>query len=161
MRDSSAIELPSMTFPSTGNFPPGTTFTISPLWTSSTATCSSLQKTQVEQTDYLHHPLQKNNNASTSTASSLVCAPRQPEGALVHKHIPDDRVVRSKSHYSGFCGLKRYKFSKSFWGLTLRNKDKCLRYIEIYKCWCLLNTMNSEWPYIRLHQKHLIQNSSE
>lgn len=148
MRDSSAIELPSMTFPSTGNFPPGTTFTMSPRWTSSTAICSSLQKTQVEQTHHLHHQVQKNNDAFTLTASRLVGAPRQAEGVLVHKYIPDDRVVRSKSHHSGFCGLKRYKFSKSFWGLTLRNREKCLRYIEIYECWCLLKTMNTKWPCI-------------
>lgn len=57
---------------------------------------------------------QKNNNAFTLTTSSLVFALRQAEVVLVHKYIPDDRVVRSKSHHSGFCGLKRYKFSKSF-----------------------------------------------
>lgn len=45
MRDSSAMEWPSMTLPSTGNFPPGTTLTTSPLCTRSTSSCSSLQQT--------------------------------------------------------------------------------------------------------------------
>lgn len=43
MRDSSTMECPSMTRPSTGNLPPGTTLTMSPRWTSSTSTCSSLE----------------------------------------------------------------------------------------------------------------------
>lgn len=43
IRDSSTIECPSITRPSTGNLPPGTTLTMSPRWTSSTSTCSSLE----------------------------------------------------------------------------------------------------------------------
>ena len=44
MRDSSAMVLPSRTFPSTGNLPPGTTLMMSPRCTSSMGTCSSLQQ---------------------------------------------------------------------------------------------------------------------
>lgn len=44
IRDSSTIECPSITRPSTGNLPPGITLTMSPRWTSSTSTCSSLEQ---------------------------------------------------------------------------------------------------------------------
>lgn len=70
MRDSSAMELPSITFPSTGNFPPGTTFTMSPLWTSSTDTCSSLTHTAQTHTCARTHTAQTHTRARTHTAQT-------------------------------------------------------------------------------------------
>lgn len=54
MRDSSAMECPSMTLPSTGNFPPGTTLTTSPLCTSSTSICSSLDRNGTSHKRHAH-----------------------------------------------------------------------------------------------------------
>lgn len=83
IKDSSAMELPSITLPSTGNFPPGETFTTSPCWTSSTTTCSSLRAYQ--------------------TCSQLYSSQSKFTASWVS---PDDGEVGSQSDHRGVSGLK-------------------------------------------------------
>lgn len=82
MSDSSAVELPTRTFPSTGNFPPGATRTTSPFWTSWTITCSSLTHTHGESPQHsmleecgrsLAHLVMLRSGPSVTKVASVAC----------------------------------------------------------------------------------------
>lgn len=91
------MELPAITFPSTGNFPPGATLTMSPRWTSSTTTCSSL-------TQHTHF--------------SFSCG--RPDGASGAEPVPpDDGVVRPQGDHGGVGGLQRHELGQGLRGFTL------------------------------------------